>query len=134
MTDLKREKGWCRECGMVAVAARDEDDWLCEVCGCHLIKLSEVTEDEKAVVEMQQWFAGVCRKGLNGPSPGGAASMLGCSRSMIDRLVERGVLERSEFAFKGQKLVIISRRSLETAKQNRDRTGNWTGSPVRRGG
>jgi hypothetical protein len=52
---------------------------------------------------------------------------------MIDRLVERGVLEKSEFRFKDRKVVIISRGSIARAKENRLRTGNWTGHPVRRG-
>jgi hypothetical protein len=52
---------------------------------------------------------------------------------MVDRLVSLGVLEKSKFEFKGQKVVIISRRSVEVARQNRVKTGNWTGSPVRKG-
>jgi hypothetical protein len=95
--------------------------------------LSELTEEEKAMVDMQEWFAKVCRNDLNGPSPIGAAEELGCSRSMIDRLVERGVLEKSEFSFKDRKVAIISRGSIGRAKENRLRTGNWTGHPVRRG-
>jgi hypothetical protein len=82
---------------------------------------------------MQDWFEQVCKGGLNGPSPGGAAMALGCHRSMIDKLVGMGVLERSEFDFKGQKLVVISSRSIRKAKENREQTGNWTGFAVRRG-
>ena len=85
------------------------------------------------MADMQAWFAKVCRSGLNGPSPTMAAEQLGSSRSMIDRLVERKVLEKSEFSFKDRTVVIISRRSLEKAKENRELTGNWTGHPVRRG-
>jgi hypothetical protein len=105
----------------------------CRECGDTLKPLSELTDEERAMVDMQAWFAKVCREGHNGPSPIGAAEELQCSRSMIDRLVERGVLEKSEFSFKDRKVVIISRRSIEVAKENRLRTGNWTGHPVRRG-
>lgn len=85
------------------------------------------------MVSMQDWFADVCKNEKNGPSPQDAARELGCHRSMIDRLIGLGVLEKSEFGFKGQKLIIISQRSLEKAKENRARTGNWTGFPVRKG-
>jgi hypothetical protein len=95
--------------------------------------MGKLSEEERAMADMQEWFAKVCRNDLNGPSPIGAAEELRCSRSMIDRLVERGVLEKSEFSFKDRKVVIISRRSVEVAKENRLRTGNWTGHPVRRG-
>ncbi len=90
-------------------------------------------EEERAMADMQKWFAKVCQDDLNGPSPIGAAEELCCSRSMIDRLVERGVLEKSEFTFKDRSVIIISRRSILKAKENRLRTGNWTGHPVRRG-
>jgi hypothetical protein len=103
------------------------------MCGDTLKPFSELAEEERAMVDMQEWFAKVCRNRLNGPSPALAAEQLGCSRSMIDRLVERGILEKSEFLFKERSVIIISRRSLEKAKENRSRTGNWTGHPVRRG-
>jgi hypothetical protein len=81
----------------------------------------------------QAWFAEILRKGADGLSAMGAAAQLGCHRSMIDRLVDRGVLEKNEFTFKDRNIVVISQRSLERAKQNRECTGNWTGHPVRRG-
>jgi hypothetical protein len=105
----------------------------CPRCGSPLKPTGELTAGEKSAMALQAWFAGVSRKGLDGPSPMRAAAELGCSRSMIDRLVERGVLEKNEFAFKDRNIVIISQRSLEQAKQNREHTGNWTGHPVRRG-
>jgi hypothetical protein len=92
-----------------------------------------MTAGEKEAVALQTWFARVSRNGMDGPSAVAAAAQLGCSRSMIDRLVERDVLERNEFTFKDRLIVIISQRSLERAKENRERTGNWTGHPVRRG-
>jgi hypothetical protein len=136
MTSKKAVRGWCPNCGGVSYAERKgakTAGLTCQVCGDTLKPLSELTEEEKAMVDMQAWFAKVCRNDLNGPSPIGAAAELRCSRSMIDRLVERGVLEKSEFRFKDRKVVIISRGSIARAKENRLRTGNWTGHPVRRG-
>jgi len=136
MTSSKAVRGWCSNCGALSYAARQgakTAGLTCRVCGDTLKPLSELTEEEKAMADMQAWFAKVCRDDLNGPSPIGAAEDLRCSRSMIDRLVERSVLEKSEFCFKDRKVVIISRRSVAKAKENRLRTGNWTGHSVRRG-
>jgi hypothetical protein len=136
MTASKVVRGWCPHCGGLSHAARERaktSGLECQVCGDTMKPLGELTEEERAMVDMQEWFSKVCRSGLNGPSPTMAAEQLGCSRSMIDRLVERDVLEKSEFSFKDRTVVIISRRSLEKAKENRLRTGNWTGHPVRRG-
>lgn len=131
----KQKRGWCGNCGDAVPwsSSDDVEEGTCGVCGSDLRPLETLTEDERAVVEMQDWFEDVCKRGQNGPSPGGAANMLGCHRSMIDKLVNMGVLERNEFDFKGQKLVVISSRSIEKAKENRKRTGNWTGHPVNRG-
>jgi len=129
-------RGWCINCGGLSCAARKitkTGGLTCRVCGDSLKPMGKLSEEERAMADMQEWFAKVCRNDLNGPSPIGAAEELRCSRSMIDRLVERGVLEKSEFSFKDRKVVIISRRSVEVAKENRLRTGNWTGHPVRRG-
>ena len=129
-------RGWCDYCGGLSHAAPQEAKaagLTCQMCGGPLKPLSELTEEEKAMADMRAWFAKVCRSDVNGPSPTMAAEELGCSRSMIDRLVERGILEKSEFRFKDRTVVIISRRSLAKAKENRLRTGNWTGHPVRRG-
>ena len=129
-------RGWCSFCGGLSYAAPKKAKaagLMCQVCTGPLKPLGELSEEEKAMADMQAWFAKVCRSGMNGPSPTVAAEQLGCSRSMIDRLVEREVLEKSEFSFKDRTVVIISRRSLEKAKENRSRTGNWTGHPVRRG-
>ena len=129
-------RGWCPNCGGLSAAALEGAQTgrlTCQVCGDGMKPLSELTEEEKAMADMQKWFAKVCRSGLNGPSPTVAAEQLGCSRSMIDRLVERDILEKSEFVFKDRTVVIISRRSLEKAKENRVKTGNWTGHPVKRG-
>lgn len=130
----RQKRGWCQNCGDTVPwrpTASEEAD--CPVCGASLRRMDSLTDDERGVVEMQDWFEDVCRKGMNGPSPGGAASILGCHRSMIDKLVHMGVLEKSEFIFKGQKVVVISQKSIKQAQENRKRTGNWTGHPVRRG-
>ncbi|MDD5523086.1 MAG: hypothetical protein PHI84_19895, partial [Kiritimatiellae bacterium] len=119
--------------GKKLIDAPQKTVMLCHECGSILRPLDKLSEDECGMVEMQDWFSSVCRNGLNGPSPSGAAEELGCHRTMVDRLVELGVLEKSKFEFKGQKVVIISRRSIDIAKQNRERTGNWTGYPVRKG-
>ena len=139
-SNVLAQRGWCSHCGgashgvMMHVAKMKPSRWWgCRDCGSPLKTLAEMSPEEKAIVEMQDWFANVCRSGLNGPSPQDAARELGCHRSMIDRLIGLGVLEKSEFAFKGQKLIIISQRSLTKAEENRKRTGNWTGFPVRRG-
>jgi hypothetical protein len=126
-------RGWCPHCGALAHAARKTNPPTCCGCGSLLKTQSEATAGEKAMMALQAWFAEISRKGMDGPSPIGAAEQLGCSRSMIDRLVERDVLERNEFIFKDRHIAIISQRSLERAKENRERTGNWTGHPVRRG-
>lgn len=129
-------RGWCNQCGTLSVAAEKtggEKGLTCRDCGGELKPMSSLTEEERAMADMQVWFAKVCQDDLNGPSPIGAAEQLECSRSMIDRLVERDILEKSEFTFKDRSVIIISRRSIARAIENRKRTGNWTGHPVRRG-
>ena len=105
----------------------------CPRCGGPLKNLSEAAPGEKELMALQAWFEEILRKGADGPSAMGAAAHLGCHRSMIDRLVDRGVLEKNEFTFKDRNIVVISQWSLDQAQQNRKRTGNWTGHPVRRG-
>jgi hypothetical protein len=134
MAARTRVRGWCEYCGAACLSEEERRGTLvCTQCGSDMTPLSELSEDNKAMVEMQDWFKKVCSKGLNGPAPVQAAEELGCHRTMIDRLVTMGVLEKSLFEFKGQKVVIISRRSVDVAKRNRERTGNWTGYPVRKG-
>ena len=134
MAKKKTTRGWCIYCGTACYSAEPELGRLvCCQCGSEMTPLDKLSGDDLAMVRMQDWFAEICRKGLNGPSPQEAAKQLGCHRSMIDRLVERGILERNVFSFKGQKLVIISSRSVALVRENRTRTGNWTGHPVCRG-
>jgi hypothetical protein len=131
----KAIRGWCTHCGVLSYAAqkKESDALTCRVCGDDLKPLHKLSEEEKAMADMQEWFSKVCGDDLNGPSPIGAMEELKCSRSMIDRLVERQILEKSEFSFKDRNVVIISKRSIEKAKDNRMRTGNWTGHSVKRG-
>lgn len=129
-------RGWCPNCGAARlpdVKPAKNGEKVCRDCGDELFPLDLLSEADQAAVKLQDWFANICRRGLNGPSQSEAAKELGCHRTMIDRLVSMGILERNEFNFKGQKLVIISSRSLAIAKDNRKRTGNWTGFPVRKG-
>lgn len=87
-------------------------------------------------VKFMKWCREVHRRGEWGPSPGGAANKLGCSRAMVDRLVAAGVLVRNEYMHEGYydpeakkmplgKQIIISRASIEKAKQNKETTGKW---------
>lgn len=131
---MNKNRGWCKYCGAACLSKGvGRKALICSQCGSDMIPLNQLSTDDKAMVDMQDWFAEIGKKGLNGPSPVQAAEELGCHRTMIDRLVALKVLEKSLFEFKGQKVVIISRRSIDVAKQNRERTGNWTGYPVRKG-
>jgi hypothetical protein len=86
-----------------------------------------MTDAEGEVAILQKWLGEVAESGLSGPSPGGAAGELGCSRAMIDQLVDAGVLERTEFNGPSAKIILISARSIEKAKRKRKETGTWTG-------
>jgi hypothetical protein len=89
---------------------------------------SELTRDEKSAFEFQAWLDEVWCDGKWGPSPGGAASKLHCDRSMIDKLCDRGILEKSAYKHDGQLIVMISNRSIEKAKENKVKRGKWTDS------
>jgi hypothetical protein len=93
------DRGWCSDCGQ-ACYEHEPGSMICVICGNDMKSLDSISKDDMALVEMQDWFADVCKNGKNGPSPGGAASELGCHRTMIDRLVGMGILEKSEFNFK----------------------------------
>jgi len=47
---------------------------------------------------------------------------------MIDKLVDRGVLEKSMYDGDGFFVVLISQRSLDRARANKTQTGKWTES------
>lgn len=61
-----------------------------------------------------------------GPSPGGAAVQLDCDRSMIDKLCDRRILEKSAYRHEGQLIVMISSRSIKKAGENKEKRGKWT--------
>jgi len=47
---------------------------------------------------------------------------------MVDKLVDRGILEKSVYDKDGHYVVLISSRSIEKAKENKKNTGKWTDS------
>jgi hypothetical protein len=77
---------------------------------------------------LQDWMDDVRKKGLWGPSPGGAVAELHCDRSMIDKLADRGILEKSVYDQDGHFVVMISDRSIKKAKENKKKRGKWTDS------
>lgn len=81
---------------------------------------------ERASYRFDEWQEKIHSSGLWGPSPGGAAAELGCHRSMIDKLSDLGVLEKSIYDKDGYFVVFISMRSLVKAKANKQKTGKWT--------
>ena len=125
MTKANREWAWCPECGHAYPMRNKSGE--CVACGSDLIPIEKMTDDQREMFDMDLWFNGVVKGGLNGPSPGGAADVLNCSRAMIDKLVDQGVLERTEYIFKDQKIIFISQRSIARAKENKRRYGQWTG-------
>jgi len=89
---------------------------------------SELNREERSIFAFQEWSDEVWTSGKWGPSPGGAAANLKCERSMIDKLADRGILEKSVYKRDGHYVVMISRRSIEKAKENKDKRGKWTDS------
>jgi hypothetical protein len=89
---------------------------------------SELKGDERSAFAFQAWLDEVWRSGKWGPSPGGAASKLHCDRSMVDKLADRGILEKSVYNKDGQYVVMISSRSIEKAKENKEKRRKWTDS------
>lgn len=108
--------------------APDSGEFVCARCGTKLIAEKDLSRDLRRVFRFQAWFDDVCVRGLNGPSPGAAAAQLGCHRTMVDKLVDRGILEKSVYDKDGHYVVLISRRSIEKAKENKKNTGKWTDS------
>ena len=86
----------------------------------------ELNRDERSAFSFQAWSDEVWTRGKWGPSPGGAASKLKCERSMIDKLVEREILEKSVYDRDGHYVVMISTRSINQAKENKEKRGKWT--------
>ena len=88
--------------------------------------LTGLSKTDRGALTFQDWSEGVAACGKWGPSPGGAVAELGCDRSMIDKLVERRILEKSVYDRDGIYVVMISSRSIEKAKQNKQLRGKWT--------
>jgi len=130
MSEPERERGWCGECGRAEYAHEDSapGTMICPGCGSEMKSLDRLTREERAALSLQDWSEDVYTSGKWGPSPGGAASELGCERSMIDKLSDRGILEKSIYDRDGQYIVMISRRSIKRAKENKEKRGKWTDS------
>lgn len=124
MDDTSVPLGWCKACREV-VGATDESGEECSHCNSPLKPLNQLTKVERSIYKFQKWMWDVQDADKWGVSPGGAAGELGCSRSMIDKLVSTGVLERSEYNEDGHHVVMISARSIKQAKENKAKYGQW---------
>ena len=91
-------------------------------------ELRRLSKTERSLLSFQDWMDDLHKKGLWGPSPGGAVAELGCDRSMINKLADRGILEKSVYDKDGHYVVMISERSIKKAKQNKAKRGKWTDS------
>jgi hypothetical protein len=128
MTEPKRERGWCNECGQAACSQQDAppDVLICPSCGGEMKALDRLNKTELRAFRFQEWLSDVYTSGKTGPSPGGAVAALGCDRSMIDKLAERGILEKSVYDRDGYYVVMISDRSIKKAKANKEKRKKWT--------
>lgn len=126
----KQERGWCPSCGDAFTPHESSapNNPICPACGSELKSMRNLSRVERSALAFQDWSEDVFKRGLWGPSPGGAAGMLGCDRSMVDRLVDREILERSEYDRDGHFVVMISERSIKRAKENKEKRGKWTDS------
>jgi len=98
---------------------------LCDDCGNRLVALKNLTRKQRTDYDFYVWMQSVLKADKNGLSPGGAAAELKCSRAMIDKLVEAGSLERSQYEKDGHFIVLISWRSILKVKQTKKETGQW---------
>jgi predicted RNA-binding Zn-ribbon protein involved in translation (DUF1610 family) len=130
MDENERDVYWCKSCEIVTERYENShpDDPLCPRCGETLVGYEELPRNERSNYRLYEWQREIHEKGLLGPSPGGAAGELGCHRSMIDKLADIGVLEKSVYDKDGFFIVYISRRSIARAKANKEKTGKWTDS------
>jgi hypothetical protein len=90
--------------------------------------LRNLSKTERSMLAFQDWMDELHQKDLWGPSPGGAVAELHCDRSMIDKLADRGILEKSVYDRDGHYVVVISQRSIKKAKRNKSKRGKWTDS------
>ena len=129
MDEIERERGWCHECGHAETSASEAPDLLiCPACGGEMKPLRNLTKTERSMLAFQDWMDDLHKKDLWGPSPGGAVAELHCERSMIDKLADRGILEKSIYDRDGHYVVMISARSIKKAKENKAKRGKWTDS------
>lgn len=128
--ETERERFWCGECGLANFPDERSapENPLCPGCGSEMKPLGDLSRTERSSFAFQEWMDDLHKKGLWGPSPGRAASFLGCERSMIDKLAERGILEKSVYDRDGYCVVMISERSMKKAKENKAKRGKWTDS------
>lgn len=119
--------GWCNNCGQTSWVP-ESGEYVCVRCGDELIPVERLSREQRRTFKFQVWNDQVGLKGLMGPSPGGAAADLGCHRTMIDKLADRGILERSVYNKDGFFVVYISDRSIMRAQENKKQTGKWTDS------
>lgn len=126
----RQERFWCAECGEANFPHEDSapDNPICPGCGSEMKELRRLSKTERSLLSFQDWMDDLHKKGLWGPSPGGAVAELGCDRSMIDKLADRGILEKSVYDKDGHYVVMISERSIKKAKQNKAKRGKWTDS------
>lgn len=126
----ERERGWCTECGHAEPSheSAPPDVLICPACGGEMKSLDYLTKTERSALAFQEWMDEPHRGDKWGPSPGGAASELKCDRSMIDKLADRGILEKSVYERDGHHVVMISDRSIKRAKENKKKRGKWTDS------
>lgn len=108
----------------------EENDWACPHCGERMIRFKDLGPGYKSAVKFWLWSREMMDRQLGGPSPGGAAGELECSRAMVDKLVDLGVLERCEYNEDGHRVVMISSRSIEAAKEAKAIRGRWTDATV----
>jgi predicted RNA-binding Zn-ribbon protein involved in translation (DUF1610 family) len=128
-SDFERERGWCTSCARAYEPDEDQpEELICPACGSNMKPLRSLSRMERSSLNFQDWMDDVYQRGLWGSSPGGAAAHLKCDRSMIDKLVERGILEKSVYDRDGHYVVMISDRSVEKAQENKEKRGKWTDS------
>jgi hypothetical protein len=128
--ESEQERFWCHECGEANYPYERSapDNPICPGCGCEMKSLRNLSNSERSLLAFQDWMDDVRKNGLWGPSPGGAVSELHCDRTMIDKLAERGILEKSVYNRDGHHVVMISDRSIKKAKENKQKRGKWTDS------
>ena len=86
----------------------------------------ELGGSDDALSHLIQWLDWLRKDEKGGPSPSRAADILGCTRPMVNQLVKQGILERSVYEEDGFGIVVISQRSIDSAVENKKKTGCWS--------